>query len=90
MNWWLRLRRRKRLEQDLGDEIAFHKEMRSSDQDAPLLGNETLIREQMRDLWIFGWFESAVGDATYALRSWRRNPAFGPRLLFRSRLLSGQ
>jgi hypothetical protein len=81
MNWWLRLRRRKRLEQDLGDEIAFHKEMRASDQDAPLLGNETLIREQMRDLWIFGWFESAVGDATYALRSWRRNPAFAATII---------
>jgi putative ABC transport system permease protein len=81
MNWWLRLRQRKRLEQDLGDEIAFHKEMRSSDQDAPLLGNETLIREQMRDLWIFGWFESAVGDANYALRSWRRNPAFAATII---------
>jgi putative ABC transport system permease protein len=81
MNWWLRLRRRWWLEQDLGDEIAFHREMRSSDQDAPLFGNETLIRERVRELWIFGWFESAACDAIYALRSWRRNPAFASTII---------
>ncbi|HLJ15107.1 MAG TPA: ABC transporter permease [Bryobacteraceae bacterium] len=81
MNWWLRLRRRRRLEQDLGDEIAFHREMRSSDQDAALFGNETLIREQVRELWTLGWFESAAGDAIYALRSWRRNPAFASTII---------
>lgn len=76
MNWWLRLRLRKRLDQDLGDEIAFHRQMRSSDQDAPRFGNETRIREQVRELWTFGWLESTASDAVYALRGWRRNPAF--------------
>lgn len=76
MNWWLRLRRRRRLEKDLGDEITFHRQMRARDQDAPPFGNETSIREQIRDLWTFGWLESAAADAIYAVRTWKRSPAF--------------
>jgi len=37
MTWWERLRRRSRLEQDLVDEIAFHREMRSHDPERPVL-----------------------------------------------------
>jgi putative ABC transport system permease protein len=81
MNWWLRLRRRGQLEQDLGDEIRFHRQMRSRDQGAPGFGNETLIHERMRDLWTFGWLESTFGDLTYALRGWRKNPVFASTII---------
>jgi putative ABC transport system permease protein len=76
MNWWLKLRRRSQLERDLVDEMTFHRQMRSQDADPPPFGNETLIRERMRELWTFGWLESAKTDLVFALRGWRKNPAF--------------
>jgi putative ABC transport system permease protein len=48
--------------------------MRSQDAYSPRFGNETLIRERMRELWTFEWLESA--DLVFALRNWRKNPAF--------------
>ena len=50
-----------------------------------------LIRERMRELWTFGWLESAAGDVVYALRGWRKNPVFAStvgRLVVRVRALS--
>jgi hypothetical protein len=71
MNWWNRLRKRRRLEQDLADEISFHREMRTRDPDAPAFGNETQIREAVREVWTFHWLETAWRDAAYALRGFR-------------------
>ncbi len=76
MRWWLRLRRRRALETDLAEEISFHKEMRSQDEGAPRFGNETLIRESMRDLWTLGWLETTLGDIRYACRGLIKSPGF--------------
>ena len=75
---WHRLRallRRRRLEQDLDDELAFHLSMRERDHLAEgadprsavksarrQFGNVTRAREQMRDAWVFLWLEQAVQD----------------------------
>lgn len=76
MAWWMKLLRRRRLEKDLEDEIAFHRAMRVNDADAPPFGNETQIRETVRDLWRLPWIEALWQDIAYALRSFRRQPGF--------------
>jgi hypothetical protein len=62
MKWWLKLSKRRRLEADLASELEFHREMRGQDAEAPPFGNETLIREQMRDQWTFRWIETTLRD----------------------------
>jgi putative ABC transport system permease protein len=56
------LLRRKQLEQDLDDELAFHLEMREQD--------------QARDAWTFAWVESMLQDIRFAIRGFRRSPGF--------------
>src|SRR5919112_1916240 len=89
---WHRLRalvRRRRLERDLDEEIAFHISMREADyraegigaEDARLaarrrFGNIGQIKEQTREMWIFPSIESVRHDVRYALRTLRRSPAF--------------
>jgi len=74
MSWFLRLRRRRRLDRDLNDEIAFHREMRARDADAPPFGSEIRIRESLRDLWRFEAIETTLRDLLLAVRGLRRSP----------------
>jgi macrolide transport system ATP-binding/permease protein len=76
MNWWKKLRRRRRLERDLTDEISFHLEMRARDTNAPPFGNETLIREAAREFSTFHWIETTWRDLAYAVRGFRKSPGF--------------
>jgi len=85
--WWsvLRLRvrallRRRRLEHDLDDELAFHLAMRAERSD-PLtarrsFGNATYTRETCREMWTIRWMEMLGKDLRYAARTLRRSPAF--------------
>lgn len=76
MRWWLRLRKRRSLDRDLEEELAFHRAMRAHDLDPPPFGNPTQIREGIRDMWTFGWIETLVADVRYALRGMRRDMGF--------------
>ena len=76
MRWWFRLRKRRSLDRDLEDEIAFHRAMRARDLDPPPFGNATQIQEGIRDMWTLGWLEALVADGCYALRGMRRDKAF--------------
>ncbi len=81
MPWWLKFRKRRALERDLREEIAFHRAMRARDAKAsvtgiPPFGNETQIKEEMRDMWSFVAIETAWRDACYGLRGLWRNPGF--------------
>ena len=81
MRWWLRIRKRRALERDLREEIAFHRAMREKEAagsatDVPQFGNETQIREEMHDMWSFVPLETVWRDARLALRGLRRNPGF--------------
>ncbi len=40
------------------------------------LGNTTLLKEDMRDVWRWGWLERSKQDLAYALRNFRRTPGF--------------
>ena len=74
---------------DLTDELALHREMierdlihsgmsprDARDQARRTMGNETLMREDARAVWLWPSFEALRQDAAYTLRDLRRNPIF--------------
>src|SRR5580693_9118860 len=89
---WLRLKtlgRRRQLERDLQDELAFHVDMREqkyrssglSPCEARYLtrrrfGNMTSLKERCRDMWTFVSLETLGRDIRYGLRLLARAPAF--------------
>jgi hypothetical protein len=93
---WPRLRnklrylfRADRIDRDLEQELDFHRDMLTEDQErlgqshgtAVLtarrkLGNTALMTEYSRDAWIISWLDTLVRDVRYALRSFAKNPAF--------------
>src|SRR5512145_2928376 len=79
----------RRLEDDLAEEMEFHRAMTQqelerdghSSREARLaahkvLGNLTRSREDARAVWIWPWLESVWQDTTYAVRSLLRQPGF--------------
>ena len=88
--WW-KLRTlfgRSRMEADLREELALHRELLERDiardaaagdaaaQASRRLGNTTLTTENSAREWGFPSFESLMRDVRYAARSLRANPAF--------------
>jgi macrolide transport system ATP-binding/permease protein len=79
---WSRLRntlRGRQLDDDIDDELRFHLEMDAAGGQTPRnarvrLGNVARIREEMRQVSIIHWLESAVADARYGLRQLRSAP----------------
>jgi len=81
--------RRRQLERDLDDELAFHLAMRQTDNAARGLtaeearvaarrqfGNVALLKERTRDAWQFPSLESGLQDLRFAYRSLQRAPGF--------------
>ena len=82
--YWLRLRSN---QNDLTDELSFHREMIERDlvrsgmtadaakaQARRTMGNETLMREASRAVWLWPALEALWQDATYTLRDLRHHP----------------
>jgi len=81
--------RRRRLQDDIQDELAFHLEMKRQEHERAGLtaaearlaahrefGNVTALREEARDMWTFPSFDSFVQDVRFALRMLVRVPGF--------------
>jgi predicted permease len=73
---FLKLFRRRRLQQDLEAELAFHREMSAAAGNPIPLGNAGLIKEQAFDLWRFNALENFWRDLVYAGCALRRSPGF--------------
>src|SRR5215467_1130910 len=92
MSYWMRMKallKRKELDQDLEDELAFHLTMREeknrergiAGQEARFaarrqFGNLGRIREACRDAWIFVSWETTWRDLRYGGRALAKNPGF--------------
>ena len=72
--FFLKLLRRRRLQQDLEAELTFHREMSDTHNNPIRLGIQSLIREQALDLWRFNPIENFWRDLLYAARGLRRSP----------------
>ena len=64
--------RRRRLEEELDEEIQFHLAMSGSRQ----FGNVTLLKEEARAVWGWSWLDALARDIRYSVRQFRRNPGF--------------
>lgn len=78
---------RRRLERDLQDELAFHlamrqEQLRAEGMSGPeargashrAFGNETVLRETLREQWTLVWLDTLMRDLRYACRMLRRSP----------------
>lgn len=72
----LKLWRRRRFEQDLEAELAFHRELARQHTNPIGLGNVVRIQEDARDLWRLTLVEDFWRDVVYAGRGLRRTPGF--------------
>src|SRR3954469_22581271 len=79
----LRLRalwRRRQLDRDLEEELAFHLATRAERSDAltarRAFGNPTVVRETCREMWTLRWLDMLGKDLRYAGRTLRKSPGF--------------
>ena len=89
MNWIPNIFRRRKLYDDLSEEIRLHIEERADQlmgegmspaeaqrQARLAFGNTTVLEEQSREVWQWPTLESIWGDVQFALRQLRRSPGF--------------
>jgi predicted permease len=79
----------RRIDQDIASELEFHRDMLVEDEQRRgrshgtailnarrRMGNTTLMTEYAREAWLVSWLDALGRDVRYALRSFRRTPAF--------------
>jgi len=70
----LKLRRRRRLHDDLAEELAFHQDQARRHGNPVPLGSTTRITEASLDLWRFAWIENLWRDVVYAAKGLAHSP----------------
>jgi len=102
MNWIPNLFRRRKLYDDLTEEIRLHIEERAeqliaagispaeAEREARLaFGNKTVLEERSREVWQWATLESTWADVRIAMRQLRRSPSFTVAAVFTLALAIG-
>jgi hypothetical protein len=63
---------RRRLEQELEQEMAAHREMMAADR-RRAFGNPSYLREEVRDVWGWRWLDEFQQDLRHGIRGWVRD-----------------
>ena len=66
---------RRRLDRELADEMAFHREMSALEGGGPV-GNVTRLREEAHAAWGWTWLDRLAQDLRYSARTLFRSPLF--------------
>src|SRR6185436_6301465 len=66
---------RRRLEREMDEEMAYHREMMSPNRRTNF-GDELRLREDAREIWGWTWLDRLHQDLTYGARVLRNAPAF--------------
>lgn len=72
--FWYLLNRR-RLEREMADEMAYHRELMAVDRQRAF-GNDLRLLENAREVWGWAWLDRFYQDLTYGSRILRRSPGF--------------
>ncbi len=70
------LLQRRRFDQELANDMAFHREMAAREGGSAPFGNELRLREEARDAWGWTWVERLAQDLRYAAWQLRKSPGF--------------
>src|SRR5258708_10692228 len=65
---------RRRMERELQEEIEAHREMMSPEGRKDF-GNPSVVREQAREAWGWGWLDRMFQDLLFGVRLLRKSPA---------------
>jgi putative ABC transport system permease protein len=66
---------RRRLEREMAEEMAYHRELMSPDRRTNF-GDELRLREDAREIWGWTWLDRLHQDLTYGARVLRKAPGF--------------
>lgn len=67
---------RRRRDEELQNDLEFHREMAAREGRGREFGNVLRLREQSREAWGWTWIDRLGQDLSYAVRTLRRSPGF--------------
>ena len=66
---------RRRVEREMADEMAYHREMMAPDRRTDF-GSDLRLREDAREIWGCAWLDRLQQDLSYGARVLRNSPGF--------------